>query len=132
MALKRSGVRIPSSPPKFYALSLPALSRWVRLWGAFAFYPGWFELKKINPGSVLTSRAVASPLLSPLEGLTAVFGMGTGVSPPLWPPGLILETLTGDSVKNLHSWSARLEALDLLVALISTRYRAYNCALSTR
>ena len=23
------------------------------------------------------------------EGLTSVFGMGTGISPPLWPPGII-------------------------------------------
>ena len=26
---------------------------------------------------------------SALEGLTSVFGMGTGISPPLWPPGII-------------------------------------------
>jgi hypothetical protein len=39
--------------------------------------------KKIDPGSALLLRALASPLPSAQAGLTAVFGMGTGVSPPL-------------------------------------------------
>ena len=38
------------------------------------------------PGSVLASQDPAVPVLSALEGLTVVFGMGTGVSPPPWPP----------------------------------------------
>lgn len=53
--------------------------------------------KNINPGSVLASRAVAGRLLSPLKGLTAVFEMGTGVSPSPWPPEL-------NSVYSLVSW----------------------------
>ena len=35
------------------------------------------------PGSVLLSHKVTQAVPSALEGLTAVFGMGTGVSPPL-------------------------------------------------
>ena len=34
------------------------------------------------PGSVLLSHAASHAVPSPLEGLTAVFEMGTGVAPP--------------------------------------------------
>ena len=44
-------------------------------------------LQKQKPGSVLLSHLVSKAVPSALEGLTAVFGMGTGVSPPLSPPG---------------------------------------------
>jgi hypothetical protein len=37
-------------------------------------------------GGVLLSRRVASQVSSGLEGLTTVFGMGTGVTPPLESP----------------------------------------------
>ena len=40
-----------------------------------------------GPGSDLLSHPVARAVPSALEGLTSVFGMGTGVAPPLWPPG---------------------------------------------
>ena len=39
------------------------------------------------PGGDLLSHAVTSAVPSALEGLTSVFGMGTGVAPPVWPPG---------------------------------------------
>ena len=39
------------------------------------------------PGDVLLSQIVTRLVPSALEGLTSVFGMGTGVAPPLWPPG---------------------------------------------
>jgi len=35
------------------------------------------------PGGDLLSRAVTSVVPSALEGLTTVFGMGTGVAPPV-------------------------------------------------
>ena len=38
------------------------------------------------PGNVLLSQAVPRLVPSALEGLTTVFGMGTGVSPPPWSP----------------------------------------------
>src|SRR5574337_1872216 len=47
-----------------------------------------------TPGGDLLSRAVAHAVPSALEDFTSVFGMGTGVSPPLWPPG-ILHKLSG-------------------------------------
>ncbi|BAM06882.1 hypothetical protein LFE_1196 [Leptospirillum ferrooxidans C2-3] len=40
----------------------------------------------IYSGSVLLSHNLAVAVSSALEGLTAVFGMGTGGSPPAWPP----------------------------------------------
>ena len=43
--------------------------------------------KRKNPGNVLLSHQVALTVPSALEGLTAVFGMGTGVTPPPWSPG---------------------------------------------
>ncbi len=44
----------------------------------------------INPGNDLLSHTVASAVPSALRGLTAVFGMGTGVTPSLKSPGKLL------------------------------------------
>ena len=44
----------------------------------------------INPGSVLLSHSLAAAVSSALEDLTSVFGMGTGVTPPAWPPGRLM------------------------------------------
>ena len=44
-------------------------------------------LPLMSPGSDLLSHAVASAVPSAQEGLTSVFGMGTGVAPPAMPPG---------------------------------------------
>ena len=41
----------------------------------------------VNPGDDLLSHTVAHAVPSALEGLTAVFGMGTGVTPPVRSPG---------------------------------------------
>ena len=40
------------------------------------------------PGTGLLSQPVARQVPSTLEGLTSVFGMGTGVAPPLIAPGI--------------------------------------------
>ena len=45
-------------------------------------------LRGKNPGDDLLSRAATSTVPSALEGLTSVFGMGTGVAPPVRPPGI--------------------------------------------
>src|SRR5205814_5441733 len=37
-------------------------------------------------GGDLLSQGVSPQVPSALAGLTSVFGMGTGVTPPLWPP----------------------------------------------
>src|SRR3954454_22680201 len=44
---------------------------------------GGFDQKA---GGDLLSQAVAHQVPSALRGLTALFGMGRGVSPSLWPP----------------------------------------------
>ena len=43
-------------------------------------------LSSEKSGGVLLSRGVSSQVPSALVGLTSVFGMGTGVTPPPWPP----------------------------------------------
>ena len=44
-------------------------------------------LLRYIPGSDLLSHAPAHAVPSAVAGLTSVFGMGTGVTLPLWPPG---------------------------------------------
>ena len=39
-----------------------------------------------DSGGVLLSQELSLQVPSALAGLTTVFGMGTGVTPPLWPP----------------------------------------------
>ena len=45
------------------------------------------EPSTFNPGNDLLSHTVTRAVSSAQEGLTTVFGMGTGVTPPPWPPG---------------------------------------------
>ena len=52
--------------------------------------------KREIPGNDLLFHPVARAVPSALVGLTAVFGMGTGVSPPLWSPDISLRS-KGDS-----------------------------------
>ena len=42
------------------------------------------------PGSVLLSHSLTAAVSSALESLTSVFGMGTGVTPPAWPPRILI------------------------------------------
>src|SRR5579859_6678027 len=41
-------------------------------------------------GDDLLSQGATPQVPSALAGLTSVFGMGTGVTPPLWPPETLL------------------------------------------
>ena len=43
-------------------------------------------LLQVNPGGDLLSQGAPPQVPSAQVGLTAVFEMGTGVSPPPWPP----------------------------------------------
>src|SRR5436190_4874810 len=45
-------------------------------------------------GGVLLSQGDSPQVPSALAGLTSVFGMGTGVTPPLWPPETVLNGRT--------------------------------------
>lgn len=58
----------------------------------------WDGVLKINPGSDLLSHTVASAVPSALRGLTAVFEMGTGVSPSLLPPENLLRRAVSASL----------------------------------
>jgi hypothetical protein len=67
----------------------------------------------LNPGGVLLSHAVAHAVPSALRGLTAVFGMGTGVALSLWSPGKIklnsrVEKLAyvSPNIRNENLWSS--------------------------
>ena len=42
--------------------------------------------RSFETGGDLLSQGLSSQVPSALEGLTSVFGMGTGGAPPLWPP----------------------------------------------
>ena len=46
----------------------------------------WAARGDVQTGGVLLSRALAGQVPSALRGLTALFGMGRGVSPSPWPP----------------------------------------------
>ena len=45
----------------------------------------------LNPGGDLRSRAVTRAVSSAQQGLTSVFGMGTGVTLAIRPPGKLLD-----------------------------------------
>ena len=60
------------------------------------------------PGDVLLSHAVYREVPSGLKGLTAVFGMGTGVAPSLKPPGkLVLQKSCSDRGAQVFAWTIR-------------------------
>ena len=66
------------------------------------------------PGDVLLSHAVYREVPSGLKGLTAVFGMGTGVAPSLRSPGKLVSLFVCKRVVLLLSiralnilWSSR-------------------------
>ena len=44
-----------------------------------------------SSGDDLLSQGFSAQVPSALAGLTSVFGMGTGVTPPLWPPETMLD-----------------------------------------
>ena len=52
---------------------------------------------QINPGNDRLFHKVPLAVPWALEGLTTVFGMGTGVSPPVWSPENLQEQSTVDS-----------------------------------
>src|SRR3989440_12797808 len=112
------------------------------------------QAKEKDLGDDLLFQTVASPVPSALTGLTAVFGMGTGVSPSLWSPKSLCESQAKKCfrVSAVHAintapiWrgspllsgampALRSEidgqALDLLVPLSSNGCPSYTCGLST-
>ena len=65
-------------------------------------------------GGVLLSQGVYPQVPSALAGLTAVFGMGTGVTPPLWPPEISCQRGSPRGLQSKHERSSN-QALGRLV-----------------
>ena len=85
-------------------------------------------------GNVLPSQVVSNSVLSAQKGLTAVFGMGTGVSPsPLSPVSLNM-FFAHSQLHSIFLWPDIVlscdQALDLLVSVSSTHCCAYTPDLS--
>ena len=66
-------------------------------------------LRIMESGSDLSSRAVSSQVLSALESLTSVFGMGTGGTSPSLPPEIVAIELLRLSLSCFHSTYLRLK-----------------------
>ena len=54
-------------------------------------------------GGVLLSQGVYPQVPSALTGLTSVFGMGTGVTLPLWPPKSVVKEVRRNAPRGLQS-----------------------------
>ena len=57
----------------------------------------------MESGSDLLSQGVSPQVPSALKGLTAVFGMETGVSPSLTPPEIVNYSILGYVPSKLHN-----------------------------
>ena len=104
----------------------------------------WREKKKPAAAYFPALWAVSSAL----EGLTSVFGMGTGMAPPPWPPAVIVHVPCGGGrirpargcipdtggAGRRPAWGAggMAKPHGLLVPLGCARRRACTCGLSTR
>ncbi len=80
-------------------------------------------------GGVLLSRIASHAVPSALKSLTAVFGMGTGVSSPPSPPEKSYIQIKTSLINCAKSFVAKPH--DLLVPVSSVRYRTYTPGLST-
>ena len=91
-----------------------------------------------NVGGDLLSRDPSVQVPSALAGLTSVFGMGTGCSPPLSPPDKpvadkLIHTHSSHLEHSIASTSFRIQiqALGLLVPVSSMHYCTSTSGLST-
>jgi hypothetical protein len=98
------------------------------------------RLRRECSGGDLLSHPVARAVPSALEGLTSGFGMGPGVSPPLWPPkpwrarenrSRRVKGASPGQPRNSRASASKSQVLGLLVPVSSTRCRASTSGLST-
>jgi hypothetical protein len=82
-----------------------------------------------NSGGVLLSHSVTRAVPSALEGLTSVFGMETGVSPPPSPPKNKKNDNLTFAVEILKK--IMVKPHDPLVPVSSIHYWTYTSGLST-
>ena len=86
-------------------------------------------------GGDLLSHPASRAVPSALEGLTSGFGMGPGVSPPLWPPkrsGASGTPETSRTTQRARATEVSCQVLGLLVPVSSTHCCASTSGLSTR
>ena len=86
-------------------------------------------------GGDLLSHPASRAVPSALEGLTSGFGMGPGVSPPLWPPkrsGAPATPGTSRTTQRARATEVSCQVLGLLVPVSSTHCCASTSGLSTR
>ena len=86
-------------------------------------------------GGDLLSHPASRAVPSALEGLTSGFGMGPGVSPPLWPPkrsGASGTPETSRTTQRARATRSCCQVLGLLVPVSSTHCCASTSGLSTR
>jgi hypothetical protein len=88
----------------------------------------------MNPGTELLSHARWNAVPSPLEGLTSGFGMGPGVTPPLWAPRNLCVRAPRTLLRDNPITSADIfnQALGPLVPVSSTHCCASTSGLSTQ
>ena len=60
----------------------------------------------MEPGSDLLSHGESPALPSALSGFTSEFGMGSGGSRSLWPPGKLVAAASSDATANTESVQA--------------------------
>ena len=85
-------------------------------------------------GDDLLSQGVYPQVPSALAVLTSVFGMGTGVTLPVWSPKpVVKECANRQHLRVLQSKHEHfsIQALGRLVPVSSMRYRTYTSGLST-
>ena len=107
--------------------------KWEDVRGQKKGKPG--RLPQKDSGSVLLSHNLAVAVSSALEGLTAVFGMGTGGSPPAWPPERRKLRRRAEREESAKLFRTRTKScvkpLDRLVLVHSNPCRPYMPSLST-
>ena len=129
-AQKRKAPEIPSRFSKEFVNGEAGPHR-SRYWGSL-FSGSKLEIRRRkNPGNVLLSHQVALAVPLAMEGLTAVFGMGTGVTPPPRSPGKSVSCngLAGEP----HSIAN--DAFESLKSSLHQQYKRYGQAsrpISTR
>ena|GEM_PF-3476304 len=85
-------------------------------------------------GGDLLSQGVYPQVPLARSGLTSVFGMGTGVSPTLWPPETFCpasDRINDQLVEDFRVSTSTIQALGRLVPVSSARRRASTSGLST-
>ena len=92
--------------------------------------------RRKNPGNVLLSHQVALAVPLAMEGLTAVFGMGTGVTPPPRSPGKsVAVTALVPFLEGQEPHSRANDAFESLKSSLHQQYKRYGQAsrpISTR